>query len=107
MYFTIFMNLIFIIDLTRPSFMCYIHNVEFNIWNKGEDMNQDISKEELVDMTGIADILGLKYHTARKYILKDKTLNIVMFGTKKLWLKSEIMDFKNKHLLSFPLLVTA
>lgn len=69
-------------------------------------MNKDISEEILVEMKDIAQILGLKYHTARKHILKDKTLRIVMFGTKKLWLRSEIIDFKNKHLLSNPLLVT-
>lgn len=50
-------------------------------------MEKDISNEPLVDMNEIKKILGLKYHTARKYILQDKTLTIVMFGTKKIMVK--------------------
>ena len=95
------MNNIFVIALTKliQCVIFIITNIKFEI--KEINMEKDISNEPLVDMNEIKKILGLKYHTARKYILQDKTLTIVMFGTKKLWLKSEILDFKNRHLMTF------
>ena len=65
--------------------------------NKNEII--DITDKELIDMKQIAQILGLKYHTARKIIFNDYTLHFVHFGKRKrLWLKNEILAFKQKHL---------
>lgn len=56
----------------------------------------DIKQEKLLDMKECARILGLKYHTARQHLLKAN-LGFVLFGTKKLWIESDILQLKQKH----------
>lgn len=67
-----------------------------------ENILEDIANKELIDMTQIAKVLGLKYHTARKIIFDDNSLMFVKFGKRKrLWLKEEILEFKRKHCQNF------
>ena len=59
---------------------------------------QDIAEKELIDLKQVATILGLKYHTARKVLLDENSLTLLVFGKRKrLWVKDEIFEFKRQH----------
>lgn len=60
------------------------------------NFKRDIATKETVDMKGVAEILGLKYHTARNKILKSG-LGFIDYGGKRVWIKEDIMDYKRKH----------
>ena len=52
------------------------------------NMNSDT-----VTLKEAAEILGLKYHTARKLLL-NANVGFIDYGVKRLWLKQDILDFK-------------
>ena len=55
-------------------------------------MNSKMNSET-VTLKEAAEILGLKYHTARKLLL-TANVGFIDYGVKRLWLKQDILDFK-------------
>ena len=55
----------------------------------------DIAEKETVTTKQAAEILGLKYHTARN-ILKNNNIGFINYGNKIVWIKDDVLDFKRK-----------
>ena len=55
----------------------------------------DIAEKETVTLKEAAEILGLKYHTARN-ILKKNNIGFINYGNKIVWIKDDVLDFKRK-----------
>lgn len=55
-------------------------------------MNSNMNSET-VTLKEAAEILGLKYHTARKLLL-TANVGFIDYGVKRLWLKQDILDLK-------------
>ena len=55
----------------------------------------DIAEKETVTTKQAAEILGLKYHTARN-ILKKNNIGFINYGNKIVWIKDDVLDFKRK-----------
>ena len=55
----------------------------------------DIAEKETVTTKQAAEILGLKYHTARN-ILKKNNIGFINYGSKIVWIKDGVLDFKRK-----------
>lgn len=60
-------------------------------------VNNNIGDKVLITLKQVAEILGLKYHYARKLMLNEKSIGFVDFGGKKLWVKDEIIKYKEAH----------
>ncbi len=58
---------------------------------------EDIANKKLITLSEVAKILGLKYHTARKILFNSKTIGCVDYGSKKLWVLDEVLDFKRSR----------
>ena len=56
----------------------------------------DIAEKETVNLKQASDILGLKYHTARKLLLNEPTIGAINYGCKTVWLKEDILHYKRK-----------
>lgn len=59
--------------------------------------NVDTIKKGLINLTQAAELLGLKYHHARKILKADNTIGCYVFGRKKLWNKCDIIELRNRH----------
>lgn len=57
----------------------------------------DVAGKTLIDMKKTAEILGLKYHTARKMLFEDSSIGYVDYGGKKLWILDDILEYKRNH----------
>ena len=55
----------------------------------------DIAEKETVTTKQAAEILGLKYHTARN-VLKNNNIGFINYGNKIVWIKDDVLDFKRK-----------
>ena len=53
--------------------------------------------EVLVALKEAAEILGLKYHHARKLLLNDNSIGFYDFNGKRMWRKSDILNYKSNH----------
>ena len=53
---------------------------------------KDIAEKETVTLKQASDILGLKYHTARKLLLNEPTIGAINYGCKTVWLKEDILQ---------------
>ena len=60
-------------------------------------MTDNIANKTLITLKQAAQILGLKYHTARNILYNDNTIGCVDYGSKKLWVEDDILNFKCKH----------
>ena len=58
---------------------------------------EDVTKMETVELVVAAKILGLKYHTARDFLLREPTIRGYDYGFKKVWIKKDILNFKRNH----------
>ena len=58
------------------------------------DVKKDIKDKKLIDLKEVAKILGLKYHTARKILYNSTSIGFVNYGSKKLWLLEDILEYK-------------
>lgn len=59
---------------------------------------RDIRNENLISLKQVAEILGLKYHTARSIIYNEHSIGYVQFTNKKrMWVLSDILNFKQKR----------
>ena len=56
----------------------------------------DIAEKETVTLKQASDILGLKYHTARKLLLNEPTIGAINYGCKTVWLKEDILHYKRR-----------
>lgn len=56
----------------------------------------DIAEKETVNLKQASDILGLKYHTARKLLLNEPTIGAINYGCKTVWLKEDILHYKRR-----------
>ena len=56
----------------------------------------DIAEKETVNLKQASDILGLKYHTARKLLLNEPTIGAINYGCKTVGLKEDILHYKRK-----------
>ena len=56
----------------------------------------DIAEKETVTLKQASDILGLKYHTARKLLLNEPTIGAINYVCKTVWLKEDIPHYKRK-----------
>ena len=56
-----------------------------------------IGEKALITLKQVAEILGLKYHYARKLMLNEKSIGFVNYGVKKLCVKEEIIKYKEAH----------
>ena len=45
----------------------------------------------------VANLLGLKYHHARKILLSDTTIGFYEYDGKRVWAKADILAFRDKH----------
>lgn len=63
---------------------------------KNESQNNDIAVKETVSMKEAAEILGLKYHTARNLLQKEKSIGFINYGCKIVWVKEDVLDFKRR-----------
>lgn len=57
----------------------------------------NIGNKALITLKQVAEILGLKYHYARKLMLNEKSIGFVDYGGKKLWVRDEIIRYKEAH----------
>ena len=57
---------------------------------------EDVAEKETVTLKQASDILGLKYHTARKLLLNEPTIGAINYGCKTVWLKEDILHYKRK-----------
>lgn len=60
-------------------------------------VNNNIGNKALITLKQVAEILGLKYHYARKLMLNEKSIGFVDYGGKKLWVRDEIIRYKEAH----------
>lgn len=60
-------------------------------------VNSSIGEKVLITLKQVAEILGLKYHYARKLMLNEKSIGCVNYGGKKLWVRDEIIRYKEAH----------
>ena len=45
----------------------------------------------------VAEMLGLKYHHARKILLNDDTIGFYDYYGKRVWAKTDILAFRDRH----------
>ena len=45
----------------------------------------------------VAELLGLKYHHARKILLNDTTIGYYDYAGKRVWAKTDILAFRDRH----------
>lgn len=80
--------------------MCYNNIISRRLLlimnRKGNTMDK---KDIYYTIQQVADFLGLKYHHTRKLLLADSELECYGYGRKKLWKLSDIIAFKERHLL--------
>ncbi len=57
----------------------------------------DGKENEFMTLIEVAEFLGLDYFHARKILLSDNSLGYYEYGRKKLWKRSEIVAFRQKH----------
>lgn len=60
-------------------------------------VNSNIGEKMLITLKQVAEILGLKYHYARKLMLNEKSIGFVNYGGKRLWVRDEIIKYKEAH----------
>lgn len=60
-------------------------------------VNSNIGEKVLITLKQVAEILGLKYHYTRKLMLNEKSIGFVNYGGKKLWVRDEIIRYKEAH----------
>lgn len=59
-------------------------------------LNEDVALKEAITLKEAADILGLKYHTARNLLRNEKSIRCINYGLKVLWIKDDVFDFKRR-----------
>ena len=74
--------------------------IKTNLIQSSQDNNinkevVDIAEKDTVTLGQAATILGLKYHTARN-VLRKNEIGFINYGSKILWIKDDILDFKRK-----------
>lgn len=62
-------------------------------------VNIDIAMKETVTTKEASEILGLKYHTARNKLFKNKIPHIDYDG-KIVWIKDAVLDYKRSKYVS-------
>lgn len=62
-----------------------------------EDTKVDITELETVSTKEAAEILGLKYHTARNILLNDGTIRCIDYGSVRVWIKEDVYRYKRNH----------
>ena len=65
-----------------------------------EDVKVDIAELETVSTKEVAEILGLKYHTARNILLTDGTIRCIDYGRKRVWIKEDVYRYKRNHCIT-------
>lgn len=60
------------------------------------DLERDIANMETVDLKTAAKILGLKYHAARKLLYASKSIGVINYGCKKLFILEDVLNYKRK-----------
>lgn len=61
-----------------------------------ELQDKDIATKETVTQKEAAEILGLKYHTARKLLQNELSIGFINYGCKTVWIKEDILNFKRR-----------
>ena len=61
------------------------------------DFCNDADTRNTVTLKEAADILGLKYHTARNLMLNNSKIGYIDYGCKRLWLRDEVVKYKLEH----------
>lgn len=62
------------------------------------NLERDIRNENLISLKQVAQILGLKYHTARNILYNEHSIGYVEFTPRKrMWVLADILDFKQKR----------
>ncbi|MEE3348556.1 MAG: hypothetical protein VZR09_00805 [Candidatus Gastranaerophilaceae bacterium] len=56
----------------------------------------DIAKKETITLKQASDILGLKYHTARKILHNELSIGSINYGCKTVWIKEDILNYKRR-----------
>lgn len=56
-------------------------------------------KEIYLSIKEAADFLGLKYHHTRNLLYQDTTLVCYSYGRTKRWKLSDIIDFRERHMI--------
>ncbi len=56
----------------------------------------DIAEKETVTLKQASDILGLKYHTARKILHNELSIGSINYGCKTVWIKEDILNYKRR-----------
>ena len=54
-------------------------------------------EEVYLTLYEVAEVLGLKYHHARKLLLKDTTIGFYEYDGKRVWAKSDIIAYRDRH----------
>ncbi len=62
-------------------------------------MNTNEQNMETVTITKAAEILGVKYATAYKWIIREKRIAHINYGKTKIVIKQAVEAFKLKHLV--------
>ncbi|DAA89123.1 TPA: hypothetical protein CPT87_02645 [Candidatus Gastranaerophilales bacterium HUM_5] len=58
--------------------------------------NNDVAYKNTLTTTEAAKILGLKYHTARNMLIKNK-IDCIDYGGKTVWLEDAVLDYKRSR----------
>lgn len=56
----------------------------------------DIGEKETVTLKQASDILGLKYHTARKILYNELSIGSINYGCKTVWIKEDVLNYKRR-----------
>lgn len=75
-------------------------DVNRNNFIKTEEVENDIAKLETVTTKEAAEILGLKYHTARNILLTDGTIRCIDYGRVRVWVKEDVYQYKRNHFVT-------
>lgn len=69
------------------------------IIDKTNALEDDIAEKETVTTKEAAEILGLKYHTARNRLLGDGTIRCIDYDGIRVWIKEDVYEYKRKHFI--------
>lgn len=65
-----------------------------------DNTTEDIAVKETVSTKQAAEILGLKYHTARNKLLNDGTVRCIDYDGIRVWVKEDVYEYKRKHFIT-------
>lgn len=84
----------------NSSVKVYLY-VKYNRTKRGKMYNtvRQTTDDVYLTLKEVAQLLGLKYHHARKLLLEDTSIGFMQYNRKRLWLKSDILLYMQRHMV--------